>query len=228
MTLPAKTNKQSEEVISLDDSVSSLSTLFPLKQAQQYTTFCEVYLLNRDGEKAAIAAGYSSKNKVHRAKDLLAMDCIQKYLKVRMGQIGKEYAKKYMMDTHGTFSLDGWQDLMKETYKRTLGTPSPVLAFDPKSGMMKPLVEPKEHVCENCGHEFTVPTTMYRFEANANVKAVELIGKHVGALDDRIRLVQDITPDMIEKAVSAGKVTWEELEIYTKVDSALKSMGNGN
>lgn len=117
--------------------------------------FCQEYLLDRNGTQAAIRAGYSKESARQQASRMLTNAAIL----ARVRELDTERAQRMAVSQDYVISQ------LVETYN-SCREAEPVLKFDPRTGQMK-------------------ETGMYQFDSKGALKALELMGKHVGMFEKK-------------------------------------------
>ena len=120
--------------------------------------FCQEYVIDYNGAKAAARAGYAEKSANRTANDLLSKPDI--LARVRLLQ--EEQAKRL------SISSDWVMIRLCETLEKCMAI-VPVMEWDPD--------EKKR-----------VETGQYEFDSKGALKALELIGKHIGMFEDRLNV----------------------------------------
>ena len=117
--------------------------------------FCLEYVIDYNGTKAAIRAGYAEKTANRTASDLLSKPDIL----ARVRQLQEEQAKRL------SISSDWVLIRLCETLEKCMAV-APVMEWDPD---------------EKC----KVETGEYVFDSKGALKALELIGKHIGMFAEK-------------------------------------------
>lgn len=112
--------------------------------------FCEEYVKDLNGTRAAIRAGYSERSARQSANDLLSEPDIKQYV----SQLQSEISKKLKIDAE--WVLNRFVEISDRCMQAV-----PVMIFDP---------ETKEYV----------ESGEYKFDSNGANKATELVAKHIG------------------------------------------------
>lgn len=112
--------------------------------------FCQEYVIDYNGTKAAERAGYEGRSSRQQASRLLSQDDVQ----ARIAELQAEQVKRLSI-TQDYVVLQ-----LLDTYK-SCREESPVLKYDPSTGEME-------------------ETGMYQFDSKGALRALELLGKHLG------------------------------------------------
>lgn len=121
--------------------------------SRKYERFCQEYVIDYNGTQAAIRTGYEKKSARQQASRLLAIDAILERIK----EIQSDQVKRL------SISQDYVVLQLLDTYK-CCREPSPVMQYDYDLGEM-------------------VETGMYQFDSKGALRALELLGKHLGMYD---------------------------------------------
>jgi|GEM_PF-5760251 len=143
---------------------------------QKQRTFCDAYLLDPSGTRAAKAAGYKNP----RQYGWLVMQ--KPHVRAEIERLQAERAKRVAIDSDWVLKE------LHSLYQRLVQDVKP--AVSSKTG--RPLTDDESN-------------PIYRFEANAALKALELIGKHlkVSAFQENIKIGVDQT--MAERILAGRK-----------------------
>lgn len=125
---------------------------------RQQELFCQEYIVDYNGTQAAIRAGYKETSARKQASRLLTNEDIL----ARVHELQKEQLNRLAV------SQDYVVLQLLETYK-CCREPSPVMQYDPSTGGM-------------------VETGMYQFDSKGALRALELMGKHLGMFSDKVHL----------------------------------------
>ena len=130
----------------------------------QQERFCEEYLIDYNGQKAATRAGYSEKTAASQAWRLLRNAKVL----ARVRELQAQQAERLAMTSD-------WVMLqLRECYQRCMSK-EPVLAFDPASGKM-------------------AETGEWQFDSRGATKALELMGRQLNMFrDDKTIILQKPT-----------------------------------
>lgn len=125
---------------------------------KRYERFCQEYVVDYNGTQAAIRAGYKEKNARVQASALLTNPNILS----RVHELQKDQLDRLAL------SQDYVVLQLLETYK-CCREPTPVMRYDPSTGEME-------------------ETGMYQFDSKGALRALELIGKHLGMFSDKVHV----------------------------------------
>ena len=125
---------------------------------KRYELFCQEYVVDYNGTQAAIRAGYKEKSARQQASRLLTSEEVL----TRISELQKDQLDRLAL------SQDYVVLQLLETYK-CCREPSPVLRYDPSTGEME-------------------ETGMYQFDSKGALRALELIGKHLGMFSDKVHV----------------------------------------
>lgn len=128
------------------------------KLTRQQELFCQEYIVDYNGTKAAIRAGYKEENARKQASRLLTKADIL----ARVHELQKDQLDRLAI------SQDYVVLQLLETYK-CCREPSPVMRYDPSTGEME-------------------ETGMYQFDSKGALRALELLGKHLGMFSDKVHV----------------------------------------
>lgn len=120
--------------------------------------FCQEYVVDYNGAQAAIRAGYSERTARNQACVLLTKPNIL----ARVRELQAEQVQRL------SISQDYVVLQLMETYARCMAV-QPVMVWDPSAGGK---VESGEYV----------------FDSKGALRALELLGKHLGMFDDRLNI----------------------------------------
>lgn len=127
---------------------------------ERYEKFAREYVVDYNGTQAAIRAGYSPKSAKTQASRLLTFDNVL----ARVRELQAETAKRQAISEDKVI-LALWN-----VYERCM-TAVPVTEYDPISRQM-------------------VETGEYVFDSKGALRALELVGKHLGMFKDKMELSQ--------------------------------------
>ena len=125
---------------------------------KQYELFCQEYVVDYNGTQAAIRAGYKEKSARQQASRLLASEEVL----TRISELQKDQLDRLAL------SQDYVVLQLLETYK-CCREPTPVMRYDPSTGEME-------------------ETGTYQFDSKGALRALELIGKHLGMFSDKVHV----------------------------------------
>lgn len=113
--------------------------------------FCQEYVIDYNGTEAAVRAGYSEKRAAAQASTLLRRADVM----TRVAELQREQTQRLGLSSDRVV-MELW-----EIYKRCMQA-EPVMVWDPVA------------------HEKVPSDAEYTFDANGAVKALKLIGEHIG------------------------------------------------
>lgn len=125
---------------------------------RQRELFCQEYVVDYNGTQAAIRAGYKEKSARVTASKLLT----DANILARVYELQKEQLDRLAI------SQDYVVLQLLETYK-CCREPSPVMRYDPSTGEME-------------------ETGTYQFDSKGALRALELLGKHLGMFNDKLHV----------------------------------------
>lgn len=125
---------------------------------KRYELFCQEYVVDYNGTQAAIRAGYKEKSARQQASRLLASEEVL----TRISELQKDQLDRLAL------SQDYVVLQLLETYK-CCREPTPVMRYDPSTGEME-------------------ETGTYQFDSKGALRALELIGKHLGMFSDKVHV----------------------------------------
>jgi len=133
----------------------------------KHEVFCKEYLIDLNGNQAAIRAGYAPDSARITASKLLT----DANILARIKELMAERSKNLMIDA--TFVIEGLKDVFERCMQRKA-----VLDFDPIEKKLKQKVD------ENGNN-------VWEFDSNGANKSLELLGKHLALFTDKMK--QDLT-----------------------------------
>lgn len=140
-------------------------------QNRRHERFCQEYVVDYNGTKAAIRAGYKEKSARSQASDLLTNPNILS----RVRELQHEQVERLAV-TQDYVVLQ-----LLETYQKCLEE-TPVLKFDPDLGEM-------------------VETGKYQFDSKGALRALELLGKHLGMYNDKLQVTGKMDTGQLESVL---------------------------
>lgn len=120
--------------------------------------FCQEYIVDYNGAQAAVRAGYAANSARKTASRLLTNADIL----ARVRELQREQTARLAL------TQDYVLQQLVDTY-RCCRKPEPVLVYDPDAGGM-------------------VESGKYQFDSKGALRALELIGKHLGMYQDKLKL----------------------------------------
>ena len=139
--------------------------------------FCQEYIVDYNGAQAAVRAGYAANSARKTASRLLTnADILARVRELQREQTARlaltqDYVLQQLVDTYRRCPGPGAGPeipRLVEPY-RGCGEPEPVLVYDPDAGGM-------------------VESGKYQFDSKGALRALELIGKHLGMYQDKLKL----------------------------------------
>ena len=140
--------------------------------SRKYERFCQEYVIDYNGTKAAVRAGYAEKSARQQASRLLALDEILERIQelqteqVKRLGVTQDYVVVQLLDTY-----------------RCCRAPYPVMRYDYDLGEM-------------------VETGMYQFDSKGALRALELIGKHLGMYDRKTPHTPGAGSNLLDRLIS--------------------------
>ena len=141
-------------------------------QRKQHELFCQEYVVDYNGTQAAIRAGYSDKSARQQATRLLANAAIL----ARVRELQQDQVRRLAI-TQDYVVLQ-----LMDTY-RCCREPTPVLEWDPEAREM-------------------VESGKYQFDSKGALRALELIGKHLGMYQDRLKVEGKLDTGQLGKVLA--------------------------
>lgn len=141
------------------------------KLSGKYELFCQQYVIDYNGTQAAIRTGYSENSARQQSSRLLAMPEIL----TRIRELQAEQVERLAI------SQDYVMLELLDSYK-CCRAPSPVLRYDPATGEME-------------------ETGVYQFDSKGALRALELIGKHLGMYQKAAPTGQTGCGNLLERLV---------------------------
>lgn len=139
----------------------------PDKLNAQQERFCEEYLVDYNGTKAASRAGYSERSAAVTACRLLKNDKVL----VRVRELQAEQAKRLAITADWTLMK------LREIVDKAMCA-EPVLEYDYDTKQLE-------------------PTGEYQFDSRGATKALELIGRHLGMYQDKLEATHVMPKDFV-------------------------------
>ena len=135
----------------------------------RYEKFCQEYAIDYNGTKAAIRAGYEEKSARQQSSRLLTQEKILN----RIMELQTEQVKRLSI-TQDYVVLQ-----LLDTYK-CCREATPVMRYDYDRGEM-------------------VETGKYQFDSKGALRALELLGKHLGMYGPRVTLPTNANSNLLER-----------------------------
>lgn len=133
--------------------------------------FCQEYVVDYNGTQAAVRAGYSEKAARQQAARLLSNAAIL----TRVRGLQQEQVQRLAV-TQDYVILQ-----LMDTY-RCCREPTPVLEWDPELGEM-------------------VESGKYQFDSKGALRALELLGKHLGMYNDKLQVTGQLNTGQLDKVL---------------------------
>lgn len=149
--------------------------------------FCQEYIIDLNATQAAIRAGYSERTARVTASKLLAKANIS----ARVKELKDKRAEKLELDAYWVLKR------LKDISDRSMQA-EPVMEFDRESGEM-------------------IETGEYAFDSQGANRSTELIGKHIGMFDPKLKLqmkMLDTQIKKLEKDLQTDTSTEDKLKTY--------------
>ena len=129
--------------------------------------FCQEYIVDYNGTQAAVRAGYAANSARKTASRLLTNADIL----ARVRELQREQTARLALTQDYVLQQLVENDYYPESYDtyRCCREPEPVLVYDPDAGGM-------------------VESGKYQFDSKGALRALELIGKHLGMYQDKLKL----------------------------------------
>lgn len=137
----------------------------------RHERFCQEYIVDYNGTQAAIRAGYKEGSARQQAARLLSNAAIL----ARVRELQKEQVERLAV------SQDYVVMQLLDTYARCRET-TPVMQFDHELGQM-------------------VETGFYQFDSKGALRALELLGKHLGMYNDKLTLNGRVDTGMLDQVL---------------------------
>lgn len=138
---------------------------------KKHERFCQEYVVDYNGTKAAIRAGYKEDSaRVKASKMLTNANILSRVRELQHEQVERlavtqDYVVLQLLETY--------QKCLEET---------PVLKFDPDLGEM-------------------VETGKYQFDSRGAIRALELLGKHLGMYNDKLQISGKVDTGQLENVL---------------------------
>lgn len=147
--------------------------------------FCREYIIDLNGTQAAIRAGYSVKGASQQASVLLANPKVS----ARIKELKDNRADELELDAYWVLKR------LKDISDRAMQA-EPVMQFDAVAGEM-------------------VETGEYEFDSNGANRATELIGRHIGMFDPKLKHQLDSLKLSNDKKQAEIDMIREKIKLFT-------------
>ena len=137
----------------------------------RYERFCQEYVVDYNGTQAAVRAGYKEGSARQQAARLLSNAAIL----ARVRELQKEQVERLAV------SQDYVVMQLLDTYARCREV-TPVMQFDHDLGRM-------------------VETGFFQFDSKGALRALELLGKHLGMYNDKLTLSGRVDTGMLDQVL---------------------------
>lgn len=138
---------------------------------KRYERFCQEYVVDYNGTQAAIRAGYSEKSARSQASELLTNPNILS----RVRELQHEQVERLAV------TQDYVIKQLVDTYN-CCREPSPVMQFDKGLGEW-------------------VETGTYQFDSKGALRALELLGKHLGMYNDKLQVTSKVDTGQLDNVL---------------------------
>lgn len=138
---------------------------------KKHERFCQEYIVDYNGTQAAVRAGYSEASARQHSVKLLSNASILS----RVRELQHEQVERLAV------SQDYVILQLMETYQKCLEA-TPVLKFDPDTGQME-------------------ETGKYQFDSKGALRALELLGKHLGMYNDKLQVSGQINTGQLDNVL---------------------------
>lgn len=158
------------------------------KLTDKQEMFCHEYIIDLNGTQAAIRAGYSERTARTTAAKLLAKGNVL----ARVKELKDKRADKLNLDAYWVLKR------LKDISDRSMQA-EPVMQFDAGLGEM-------------------VETGEYEFDSTGANRATELIGKHIGMFDPKLKLHLEALQISNEKLKAETEFTKERVKVLKGIE----------
>lgn len=149
-----------------------------MKLTDKQNVFVAEYLIDLNATKAAIRAGYSEKNAFKIGSDLLQKSTIQAALQQRMKD----------REARTAITADR---VLKELARIAFGDPRKVMVWGPKGVTLndsESLTPDEAAMVAEASETTSANGGSIKLKLNDRLKALELLGKHLGMFSDKLEL----------------------------------------
>ena len=139
---------------------------------KRHERFCQEYVIDYNGTRAAIRAGYSEKNAATQSGRMLRKAEVLARVRELQGEqvarlsVTQDYVVLQLLDTYAKCSK-----------------PVPVMQYDPDAGGM-------------------VESGEYQFDSKGALRALELIGKHLGMYNDKLQVTAQVNTGQLDNVLA--------------------------
>lgn len=158
-----------------------------MKLNARQEVFCKEYLIDLNATQAAIRAGYSERTAKSQGNRLLTNVDIL----TRVKELKDKRADELELDAYWVLKR------LKDISDRSMQA-EPVMTFDPASGGM-------------------VESGEYEFDSTGANKATELIGKHIGMFDPKVKHLDGMSAAQLEKVKAETEFVKARTEVFKGV-----------
>jgi phage terminase small subunit len=185
------------------------------KLTKKQAVFVEEYLVDLNATQAAIRAGYSPTTAHKTGSQLLGKSVVSQAVNARIKD--REARTQITQDK-----------VLREIARIALADPRKVMTWGPGGIVLadsQALSEDDAAVVGEVSESFTENGRTLRVKMNDKLRALEMLGRHLGLFKEKIELsglvkTQSVPPDL-------SQLTDEELDMVLKVTAKIQGPGNG-